>query len=60
VDGETGLMPLGNGERYYAPGLGSFIQQDSFIDLWTGVRSAILQFFDPGRAAGTTNDQLRL
>lgn len=29
-DGETGLMPLGNGERYYSPGLGSFIQQDSF------------------------------
>jgi RHS repeat-associated protein len=29
VDGETGLMPLGNGERYYSPALGSFIQQDS-------------------------------
>ncbi len=32
-DGETGLMPLGNGERYYSPGLGSFIQQDSFAGM---------------------------
>jgi RHS repeat-associated protein len=32
-DGETGLMPLGNGERYYAPGLGSFIQQDGFAGM---------------------------
>jgi RHS repeat-associated protein len=32
-DTETGLMALGNGERYYAPGLGRFIQQDS----WTGM-----------------------
>lgn len=31
-DGETGLMALGNGERYYSPSLGRFIQQDS----WTG------------------------
>jgi RHS repeat-associated protein len=30
VDSESGLMPLGNGERYYAANLGSFIQQDSF------------------------------
>src|SRR5213595_221821 len=29
ADAESGLMPLGNGERYYAPGLGSFTQQDS-------------------------------
>jgi RHS repeat-associated protein len=29
VDSETGLMPLGNGERYYSPGSGRFIQQDS-------------------------------
>jgi RHS repeat-associated protein len=29
IDAESGLMALGNGERYYAPGLGSFIQQDS-------------------------------
>jgi RHS repeat-associated protein len=33
LDGETGLMPLGNGERYYSPGLGSFIQQDSFTGM---------------------------
>ncbi len=32
-DGETGLMPLGNGERYYSPFLGSFIQQDSFTGM---------------------------
>jgi len=32
-DTETGLMPLGNGERYYAPGLGRFIQQDSFTGM---------------------------
>jgi RHS repeat-associated protein len=29
-DNETGLMPLGNGERYYNPSLGRFTQQDSF------------------------------
>jgi RHS repeat-associated protein len=33
VDGETGLMPLGNGERYYSPSVGSFIQQDSFTGM---------------------------
>lgn len=32
LDPETGFMPLGNGERYYSPVLGRFIQQDS----WTG------------------------
>jgi RHS repeat-associated protein len=32
-DGETGLMPLGNGERYYSPFTGSFIQQDSFTGM---------------------------
>ncbi|HEV8187414.1 MAG TPA: Ig-like domain-containing protein [Pyrinomonadaceae bacterium] len=32
-DGESGLMPLGNGERYYSPAVGSFIQQDSFTGL---------------------------
>jgi len=30
ADYETGLMPLGNGERYYSPAQGRFIQQDSF------------------------------
>jgi RHS repeat-associated protein len=30
LDTETGLMPLGNGERYYSPSLAQFIQQDSF------------------------------
>ncbi len=29
-DAETGLMPLGNGERYYSTATGSFIQEDSF------------------------------
>lgn len=29
LDGETGLMALGNGERYYSPTLARFIQQDS-------------------------------
>lgn len=33
VDGETGLMPLGNGERYYSPFTGSFIQQDSLTGM---------------------------
>jgi RHS repeat-associated protein len=32
-DAETGLMALGAGERYYSPGLGRFVQQDS----WSGV-----------------------
>lgn len=35
LDAETALMTLGNGERYYSPGLGRFIQQDS----WTGKAS---------------------
>lgn len=30
LDAETGLMALGNGERYYSPTLARFIQQDSF------------------------------
>lgn len=30
LDNETGLMALGNGERYYSPTLARFIQQDSF------------------------------
>lgn len=29
VDGETGFMPLGNGERYYSSAQGRFLQQDS-------------------------------
>jgi RHS repeat-associated protein len=33
VDGETGLMPLGNGERYYSPFTGSFLQQDSLTGM---------------------------
>ncbi|HKU76413.1 MAG TPA: Ig-like domain-containing protein [Pyrinomonadaceae bacterium] len=32
-DNETGLMPLGNGERYYSPFTGNFIQQDSFTGM---------------------------
>ncbi len=32
-DSETGLMPLGNGERYYSSFTGSFIQQDSFTGM---------------------------
>jgi RHS repeat-associated protein len=32
-DSETGLMPLGNGERYYSAATGSFNQQDSFSGL---------------------------
>jgi RHS repeat-associated protein len=30
LDSETGLMALGNGERYYSPSYARFIQQDSF------------------------------
>jgi RHS repeat-associated protein len=30
LDNETGLMALGNGERYYSPSYARFIQQDSF------------------------------
>ena len=30
LDKETGLMALGNGERYYSPDYARFIQQDSF------------------------------
>ncbi|HVF51414.1 MAG TPA: Ig-like domain-containing protein [Pyrinomonadaceae bacterium] len=33
ADAETGLMPLGNGERYYSSTLGRFIQQDSYIGM---------------------------
>lgn len=31
LDPETGLMALGNGERYYSPQLGRFTQQDSWV-----------------------------
>jgi RHS repeat-associated protein len=30
LDPESGLMALGAGARYYAPGIGRFVQQDSF------------------------------
>jgi RHS repeat-associated protein len=33
LDNETGLMALGNGERYYSPSYARFIQQDSFAGL---------------------------
>jgi RHS repeat-associated protein len=33
ADAESALMPLGNGERYYSPNLGSFVQQDSFTGM---------------------------
>jgi RHS repeat-associated protein len=32
-DNETGLQPLGNGERYYSASLGRFTQQDSFTGM---------------------------
>ena len=31
LDAETGLMALGNGERYYSPSYARFIQQDSVV-----------------------------
>jgi RHS repeat-associated protein len=31
LDNETGLMALGNGERYYSPQYARFIQQDSWL-----------------------------
>jgi RHS repeat-associated protein len=39
ADAETGLMALGNGERYYSPGLGRFIQQDSFTGMAMSAQS---------------------
>ncbi|HEY0174646.1 MAG TPA: Ig-like domain-containing protein, partial [Pyrinomonadaceae bacterium] len=36
LDPETGLMGLGNGERFYSPQLGRFTQQDS----WAGALAA--------------------
>jgi RHS repeat-associated protein len=39
LDSETGLMPLGNGERYYSPALGRFIQQDSWTGMMTTAQS---------------------
>ncbi|MBC8029832.1 MAG: Ig-like domain-containing protein [Pyrinomonadaceae bacterium] len=56
LDGETGLMPLGNGERYYSPSSGSFIQQDSFTGMammaqsmnrYAYVHNNPLRFSDP-------------
>ena len=35
LDTETGLMALGNGERYYSPQLARFTQQDSFTGMTT-------------------------
>src|SRR5882724_2621933 len=68
VDGETGLMPLGNGERYYAPGLGRFIQQDSFTGMvamaqsmnrYAYVHSNPLRFTDPSGHEGVLSDALK-
>lgn len=56
LDSESGLMALGNGERYYAPTLGRFIQQDSFegklaeaqtLNRYAYVRSNPLRYIDP-------------
>jgi RHS repeat-associated protein len=67
-DGETGLMPLGNGERYYSPGLGSFIQQDSFAGMAMMARSMNryayannnpLRFTDPSGHEGLVADWLK-
>ena len=33
LDNETGLMALGNGERYYSPSYARFIQQDSYAGM---------------------------
>ena len=66
-DNETGLMPLGNGERYYASGLGSFIQQDSFTGMaamaqsmnrYAYVHNNPLRFTDPSGHEGIIRDQL--
>jgi len=67
-DGETGLMPLGNGERYYAPGLGSFIQQDSFTGMammaqsmnrYAYAQNNPLRFTDPSGHVGLAADWLK-
>ncbi|MBV8859487.1 MAG: Ig-like domain-containing protein [Acidobacteria bacterium] len=56
LDGETGLTAMGNGERYYSPALGRFIQQDSLagrlaevqtLNRYAYVRNNPLRFTDP-------------
>jgi RHS repeat-associated protein len=56
LDSETGLMPLGAGERYYSPLLGRFTQQDSLagrlaqaqtLNRYAYVRNNPLRYADP-------------
>ena len=56
LDAETGLMPLGDGERYYSPQLGRFTQQDSWggelaatptLNRYAYANSNPLRFVDP-------------
>lgn len=67
-DSETGLMPLGNGERYYSPFTGNFIQQDSFTGMATMAQSMNryayannnpLRYTDPSGHVGLLADWLK-
>ncbi|HEX7314764.1 MAG TPA: PA14 domain-containing protein [Pyrinomonadaceae bacterium] len=68
LDDETGLMPLGNGERYYSPALGRFIQQDGFagrppetqsLNRYAYVANNPLRYVDPSGADGVAADSLK-
>src|SRR5262249_30629761 len=67
-DAETGLMPLGNGERYYSSELGRFIQQDSVfgkpefplsMNRYAYVQNNPLGYTDPTGNAGVVADWLK-
>ena len=67
-DSETGLMPLGNGERYYSASLGRFTQQDAFSGRLGEVGSLNrysygfnnpLMFVDPSGNDGVVADTLK-
>jgi RHS repeat-associated protein len=61
LDSKTGLMALGNGERYYSPTLARFIQQDSLtgslntpqsLNRFSYVHNNPHKFIDPSGHAG--------
>ena len=68
LDNETGLMALGNGERYYSPTLARFIQQDSFTGSLTNGQSLNrfayglnnpLKFIDPSGNEGLVAEKIQ-
>lgn len=68
LDKETGLMALGNGERYYSPAYARFIQQDSWLgnnsmpqslNRFSYAYNNPLKYHDPSGNEGIVADKLK-